>query len=155
MRVHPPFSRSSARIPISTPTTPTMAPTPTLTCHTVGLNLRPLDGTGSVNVWSMAGNIRLRVGNRDFRQSLDLWHSGLNAHMQSTTGNIVVESRFETRSTNVLGGDTFIDGALRAKPGTPPSSSSDCQTGQIVWDTNFVYVCTAPNVWKRAGLTAY
>ena len=120
-----------------------------------GLNLRPLDGTGSINVWSMAGNTRLRVGNRNLRQSLDLWHSGLNAHVRSTTGNLVVESKLETRSTNVLGGDTFIDGVLRAKPGTPPFSSSDCQAGQIVWDTDFVYVCTAPKRWKRAGLTAY
>jgi len=120
-----------------------------------GLNLRPLDGTGSVNVWSMSGNTRLRVGNRDFRQSLDFWHSGLNAHVRSTTGSVVLESRLETRSTNVLGGDTFIDGVLRARPGTPPSSSSECHAGQIVWDTDFVYVCTAPNRWKRAGLSAY
>ena len=120
-----------------------------------GLNLRPLDGTGSVNVWSMAGNTRLRVGSRDFRQSLDLWHSGLNAHLRSTTGNLILESRFETRSTNVLGGDTFIDGVLRARPGAPPSSSATCETGQILWDKDFVYVCTAPNEWKRAGLSAF
>jgi hypothetical protein len=119
------------------------------------LNLRPLDGIGSVNVWSMAGNTRLRVGSRDFRQALDLWHSGQNAHMRSTTGNLVVESHLETRSTTLLGGDTFINGVLRAQPGTPPSSSSECQAGQIVWHTDFVYVCTAPNRWKRAGLTAY
>jgi hypothetical protein len=31
------------------------------------LNLRPLDGSGAVNVWSMLGNTRLRVGSRDFR----------------------------------------------------------------------------------------
>jgi hypothetical protein len=117
--------------------------------------LRPLDGIGSVNVWSMTGNTRLRVGSRDFRQALDLWHSGLNAHIRSTTGGVVVESQFETRSTNVLGGDTFIDGILRARPSTPPSSSAECQAGQIVWDTDFVYVCTAPNQWKRAGLSAY
>lgn len=120
-----------------------------------GLNLRPLDGTGSVNVWSMAGNTRLRVGNSGFRRSLDLWHSGLNAHLRSTTGNVIVESGFETRSNNVLGGNTFIDGSLRARPGTPPSNSSDCQAGQIVWDGDFVYVCTTPNRWKRAGLTEY
>src|SRR3954463_13613545 len=30
-----------------------------------GLNLRPLDGSGSVNVWSMLGNTRLRVGSEE------------------------------------------------------------------------------------------
>ena len=64
----------------------------------------------------------------------------------------VVESRLEARSNNVLGGDTFIDGSLRARPATPPSSSSECEAGQIVRDTEFVYVCTGPNRWKRAPL---
>ena len=120
-----------------------------------GLNLRPLDGTGSVNVWSMSGNTRLRIGSRDFRQSLDLWHSGLNAHMRSTNGNIVIESRIETLSTTVLGGNTSVKGTLRVRPGTPPWSSSACEAGQVVWDADFVYVCTEPDRWKRAGLTTY
>lgn len=71
----------------------------------------------------MTGNTRLRVGSRDFRQLLDLSHSGMKAYIRSTTGNVVVDSGFETRSTNLLGGDTFIDGILRARPGTPASSS--------------------------------
>ncbi len=58
------------------------------------------------------------------------------------------QSPFETRSSNILGGDTFIDGILRTPPATP-SSSSKCETGQIVWDADYIYVCAAPNVWKH------
>jgi hypothetical protein len=119
-----------------------------------GLNLRPLDGDGAVNVWSMAGNTRLRVGSRNFRDALDFWHSGSNAYIRSTTGNVIVQSPFETRSANILGGDTFIDGILRTPPVTP-SSSSKCETGQIVWDADYIYVCAAPNVWKRSQLSTY
>ena len=93
-----------------------------------GLNLHPLDGMGSGNVWSMSRNTRLGVGNRDFPQSLDLWHSCVSAHIGSATGNLVVESSFETRSTNVLGGKTFIDGILPSRPAIPPPLY-----GQVTW----------------------
>jgi hypothetical protein len=120
-----------------------------------GLNLRPLDGTGAVNIWSMAGDTRLRVGSRNSRQALDLWHSSENAYMRSTIGSIIVESPFETKSATVLGGDTFISGNLRITPVRPASSSSACTSGQIVWDADHIYVCTATNQWKRAALSAY
>lgn len=120
-----------------------------------GLNLRPLDGTGSINVWSMTGNTRLRVGSRDFGQSLDFWHSGENAHVRATTGNVVVESPIETRAGAVLRGDTFIDGVLRTRPATPVSSSARCEPGQSVSDREYAYFCTAPNEWKRIPLSTF
>jgi len=36
-----------------------------------------------------------------------------------------------------------------------PAGASTCAAGQITADTEFVYVCTAANQWKRATLTAY
>jgi len=39
----------------------------------------------------MVGNTRLRVVNDDFRQSIDLWHSGVNAPIWSRAGSLVVE----------------------------------------------------------------
>ena len=38
---------------------------------------------------------------------------------------------------------------------TPTSSSSDGVTGQIAWDANYVYVCIAPNTWRRAPLSSW
>ena len=36
---------------------------------------------------------------------------------------------------------------------TIPSSTSDTGTaGDIVWDSNYVYVCTATDTWKRLSL---
>jgi hypothetical protein len=34
-------------------------------------------------------------------------------------------------------------------PATPTSTG---QTGEITWDAAWVYVCVAPNTWRRAGL---
>jgi hypothetical protein len=38
---------------------------------------------------------------------------------------------------------------------TPSSSYDTGTTGQIAWDSNFVYVCVAPNTWKRAAITSW
>lgn len=39
--------------------------------------------------------------------------------------------------------------------GTPASSSAACQTGQIEFDSNYLYACTAPNTWKRSALSSF
>lgn len=38
---------------------------------------------------------------------------------------------------------------------TPSSSSAPGQVGQIAWDNGYVYVCVAPNTWKRAELSTW
>jgi hypothetical protein len=107
-----------------------------------GLNLRPLDGRGSVNVWSLTGNARLRVGSENFRQSVDLWHDGENAHVRTTAGNVIVESPLETASSATLGGDTVVTGKLRLRERMPERAAAGCQRGEIEWDERHLWVCT-------------
>ena len=38
---------------------------------------------------------------------------------------------------------------------TPASASATGTQGQIAWDANYLYVCTATNTWKRAALTTW
>ncbi len=38
---------------------------------------------------------------------------------------------------------------------TPASSSAPGQAGEIAWDNGHVYICVAPNTWKRAPLSAW
>ena len=41
-------------------------------------------------------------------------------------------------------------------PISTPSSASDIgTTGQVAVDTDYVYVCTATNTWKRAALSTW
>lgn len=37
----------------------------------------------------------------------------------------------------------------------PAKSSSPCSPGQLAADQNFVYVCVAPNHWKRSALSSF
>jgi hypothetical protein len=52
--------------------------------------------------------------------------------------NVVVTNRLGISSTNV-----------------PTLANSAGTTGQITWDTNYLYVCIATNNWKRANLVAW
>jgi hypothetical protein len=45
---------------------------------------------------------------------------------------------------------------LHCSNATVPTSATDTGIkGDICWDDGFVYVCTAPSVWKRAALTTW
>jgi hypothetical protein len=47
-------------------------------------------------------------------------------------------------------------GAAVIHPGGVPSSTSSVgETGQLSFDANFFYVCTATNTWKRAALSTW
>lgn len=39
--------------------------------------------------------------------------------------------------------------------GTVASSSAPCQTGQLQFDSNYLFACTAPNTWKRAAWSSF
>lgn len=40
-------------------------------------------------------------------------------------------------------------------PQTPASATAPGNVGDICWDANFVYVCTATNTWRRSALNAW
>ena len=46
-------------------------------------------------------------------------------------------------------------GALRLDPQAPLSASAPGEPGTLGWDGDFVYVCIAPDTWKRAALAGW
>jgi hypothetical protein len=52
-----------------------------------------------------------------------------------------------------VSGNLTVNG-LFAEPITTKTSTSTGVAGQICWDTNYIYICTATNTWKRVALTA-
>lgn len=51
-----------------------------------------------------------------------------------------------------VSGNITLSGILSA-PQTTKASNAPGTTGQICWDDNYIYVCTATNTWKRSPLT--
>lgn len=38
---------------------------------------------------------------------------------------------------------------------TITNSTDTGTTGEICWDSDYIYVCIAPNTWKRTGLSSW
>ena len=53
---------------------------------------------------------------------------------------------------NIGANNITITGLLKA-PQTTKASNATGTPGQICWDSNYIYVCTATNTWKRSPLT--
>jgi hypothetical protein len=83
------------------------------------------------------------------------------------TGCIDLRAIFVT--TGIVSGTGVL---IAGKPGTetvsidptlvslhllaPPKTSHDaCSTGQFSFDTDYYYICTAPNTWKRVTLASF
>jgi hypothetical protein len=51
-----------------------------------------------------------------------------------------------------VSGNITLSGILSA-PQTTKASNAPGSAGQICWDSNYIYVCTSANTWKRSPLT--
>jgi hypothetical protein len=48
------------------------------------------------------------------------------------------------------------DGQLGAGPGTVPlSANSACSPGRVAWDSGYIYLCVAPDTWRRSPLASW
>lgn len=51
--------------------------------------------------------------------------------------------------------DVNSDRMRLRNPRTPASPTDSGNQGDICWDASFIYVCTAPNTWRRAALSTW
>lgn len=89
----------------------------------------------------------------------------------SNTGSVVLDNtqmRYEVDGAGAVADSRhafLVDGSERfavedtgviLKAVTAPSSASDTgTTGQVVWDSNYIYVCVAANTWKRVAIATW
>jgi hypothetical protein len=52
-------------------------------------------------------------------------------------------------------GGVHTGGSFHLNLSTPAKSSAPCSTGQLGADHNYVYVCVAPNTWRRSALSSF
>ncbi len=55
----------------------------------------------------------------------------------------------------VNGDGVYTTGSFHLNLATPASSSAPCAAGQIGADAKYIYVCVAPNTWKRSPLSSF
>jgi hypothetical protein len=73
-------------------------------------------------------------------------------------------ARIDSSGRLLVGGSPDSGGALlqvfgdRIRIGTaktPASATATGTTGEIAWDANYIYVCTATNTWKRMAIATW
>jgi len=78
--------------------------------------------------------------------------------------NSTEKVRIDTSGRVLIGTGSNSGGALLqvndnririATAKTPASATDTGTTGEICWDANYVYVCTATNTWKRSALSTW
>ncbi|MED4586574.1 hypothetical protein P9578_27855 [Brevibacillus choshinensis] len=67
-----------------------------------------------------------------------------------SNGNVGIGNTDATAKLDVNGDRIRI-----RKSATPASSSAPGNVGEIVWDSEYLYICIAPNKWKRTELTSW
>jgi hypothetical protein len=73
-----------------------------------------------------------------------------NSYVCSIAGNFGIGNNSPSAKLHVSGDTIRLDTSK-----TPASSSAAGNQGDIVWDSGFIYVCTATNTWKRATLATF
>jgi hypothetical protein len=102
-----------------------------------------------------------RLGQLTYDDGLALYRGGSDPNLPGTIlqkwnydGNVGIG----TTSPNISDGTGLHVAGKIIRIGTsktPASATAAGNTGEICWDANYVYVCVAPNTWKRAALTSW
>ena len=92
------------------------------------------------NSTSSGNGLKINAGDNSGDRVLELNDKDGTSLMQvGATGNLTL---------NI--GDLIISAST-----TPASASATGTVGTVAWDTNYFYVCTATNTWKRSGLSSW
>jgi hypothetical protein len=71
-------------------------------------------------------------------------------HMELKGGNLGIGTTSPTEKLDIDG-----DSIRLRQSQTPASASATGTQGQIAWDANYMYVCTATDTWKRVALATW
>jgi len=71
----------------------------------------------------------------------------VTTYLPTYSGNVanLVTSGFLAVFGNVFVGNTYV----------PTLANSTGLSGQVVWDSNYIYICVATNTWKRANVSTW
>ena len=115
---------------------------------------------GGVGINGDGKNGSIDVGNLSNAEATP--YIDLNGMGKSTNVRLINDAYGQLTVSTATGGSLQVNesgihttGSFHINLSTPSSSSSPCSTGQIGADHNFVYVCVAPNTWKRSALTSF
>ena len=112
--------------------------------------------TGLMRLGGTSGTAQIDLGRSTKTQTVNVYDS-VTASGETATVNIGTSGASgSTTNINIGGGvgtcTTTIDADLVIPGETPASATAAGTAGQIAWDVNYIYICTATNTWKRVAI---
>ena len=110
------------------------------------------DGSVSRIVDAGTGDLKIQGTHIQIRNSNDTSMYARFTDGGSAELNYGGSKKFETLTNGVqISGDTLVLTTSK----TPSSATDTGTTGQIAWDSNYIYVCVATNTWKRVAISTW
>jgi len=96
----------------------------------------------------------------DSCKSTLLLRAGVNTYIPDTDWGVMqydgTNKRFGVGTTAPEASIDTAGNSIRIATSRTPSSASDTGVaGEICWDANYIYICTATNTWKRAAISTW
>jgi hypothetical protein len=108
------------------------------------------------------GTINSRIVSDIGTGYVDFQHAGSGSFI--FTSNSAERARIDSSGRLLVGTSSDSGGALLqvngnririATANTPASAGATGTTGEIAWDADYIYVCTATNTWKRTAISTW
>ena len=86
---------------------------------------------------------------------MDAYQSGGGLCAAAGSGQILAINN--NGLTMAAGSITIASGGklILPSPPAPASATAAGSTGEIAWDSSYIYVCVSTNTWKRAALSTW
>ena len=105
---------------------------------------------------SSTGVIRFYTGgSAAANQRMTIDKNGVIAMKATTVSTSSTTGALTVAGGEGIAGDFYVGGILNVAAKTPASATDTGVAGTICADANFIYVCTATNVWKRAAISTW
>ena len=126
---------------------------------------------GAIIGWSLGDSLanantagRITVASEGIWGATSASRDSYMAFSTTLDGNVGERARIDSSGRLLVGTSSDSGGATlqvngdRIRVGTaktPATSGATGTTGEIAWDANYIYVCTATNTWKRSAIATW
>ena len=119
----------------------------------------PTSGTAAYTTLRVAGIINQTGGANGITRGIyvnNTLTAAADYRAIETSNNSGFAIRAAGTAASSFGGSVTVTGSfIIASTSVPATATSTGTAGTIVWDSSFIYVCTATNTWKRVAIATW
>lgn len=127
---------------------------------TISQNIATSQTSGSLTIGGTGATGAITLGRSTGAQTVNIATGTTSASTTKainigTAGNATSTTNIAIGSTTGTSTTTLNGNIILSKTATPASATATGTAGTIVWDANYIYICTATNTWKRVAISTW